>query len=895
MHFLMSAFAGIGFLYGDAGLKHLLYESDVYAKGTADQILAGKDYDRAMRALIMVDEALQRRFFMQFKALVIKSGKEIPDSVSEIISKMSECLYSVDEEAFSLLEQAIVPLIEEFRNEGRQIPLFQFWDDYLTKVSAPLKLFISTARHAIWDAHQYAKSLLLPFFFASNRTTYARYMPYMFLHMSRLPAEVQESFHHGHFVAKLTPGTFNSVWMDYVLEATENKALKSSGGIIGLTNQDNALTRWFLSRPVTAQYSVRFRENITQHDESSKHHTDRESYKQSYNDDVKKMTDLFDDTFVDPFSTDNPPTRLINFATGIHVSEEVENSLLHCHEKSRKLLEQFVDERFVTHSGEDGPRKSFYDPVTRNKVKTMSNAKTTVRCKTKDIPMNGEEMYLRLLAINAYKKVPLERVLSFENATVPLSLFCDNGNIGTTKKSDFLEKLESLTEPDTVLRTAPEGADCIVFDGMAIVQMLPIPTTAAKPTYDDMASLFWKRIMCVSEGIPTIHAVFDRYLENSLKSQTREKRGEDMSRHTTVHIQGKMNIPDWKSSLVSSSFKAELTKFYTVYLAEHYHKYITRTQHIYVSGGLGEKALKVSSDVVHVIEQLRSNHEEADTRMVLHVAYQARQGAKRIIVSSPDTDVFILLVYHFHQLDTSEVFFKTGRKSIHADLTRFIPVHKVVNKLTVEQINILLCVYALTGCDTCSALYGIGKKKAFNIMMNKSEELQGLAHVGTDNQLPLTARLACVSFVGLLYGGSRCLSLNKLRVNKVLENKKAKPRKLPPTDDSFILHVLRCIYQIRVWKDSLKCVVDLPSPTDYGYEIDAETGNYTPKMVSQPLAPPELLNDLVCFCEDLCSDDCICATNEQPCTQARNCGSAERICENVFTVLSIITTEDIIG
>ena len=78
-------------------------------------------------------------------------------------------------------------------------------------------------------------------------------------------------------------------------------------------------------------------------------------------------------------------------------------------------------------------------------------------------------------------------------------------------------------------------------------------------------------------------------------------------------------------------------------------------------------------------------------------------------------------------------------------------------------------------------------------------------------------------------------------------------------------------------------------------KIHAETGNYTPKMVSQLLAPPELLNDFVCFCEDLCSDECVNATNEKPCTQACNCRSAERICENVFTVLSIITTEDIFG
>ena len=43
-----------------------------------------------------------------------------------------------------------------------------------------------------------------------------------------------------------------------------------------------------------------------------------------------------------------------------------------------------------------------------------------------------------------------------------------------------------------------------------------------------------------------------------------------------------------------------------------------------------------------------------------------------------------------------------------------------------------------------------------------------------------------------------------------------------------------------------------------------------PKIVSQPLAPPELVNDLVCFYEDFCSDDCVFATNELPCTQACN-------------------------
>ena len=55
-----------------------------------------------------------------------------------------------------------------------------------------------------------------------------------------------------------------------------------------------------------------------------------------------------------------------------------------------------------------------------------------------------------------------------------------------------------------------------------------------------MASLFWKHVLCVSDGIPAVHVVFDRYLVNRIKSQTREKPGNDVSRLTSVHIQGEI-------------------------------------------------------------------------------------------------------------------------------------------------------------------------------------------------------------------------------------------------------------------------------------------------------------------------------------------------------------------
>ena len=86
--------------------------------------------------------------------------------------------------------------------------------------------------------------------------------------MHRLPPEVLEAYKDGQFVAKLSHGKFNDVWMDYTIEATENKALKGAGGIIGLTLKGQALVRLFLSIPITAQYSEQMRKNISKSDET---------------------------------------------------------------------------------------------------------------------------------------------------------------------------------------------------------------------------------------------------------------------------------------------------------------------------------------------------------------------------------------------------------------------------------------------------------------------------------------------------------------------------------------------------------------------------------------------------------------------------------------------------
>ena len=92
----------------------------------------------------------------------------------------------------------------------------------------------------------------------------------------------------------------------------------------------------------------------------------------------------------------------------------------------------------------------------------------TVKVKQKNVAINGEIMYLRLLAMNATKKVPLKRVMEFENSPVPLSMFAEDGTMLSCTKSDFMHRLESLADKITSI----SNCDAIVYDGHASIQML---------------------------------------------------------------------------------------------------------------------------------------------------------------------------------------------------------------------------------------------------------------------------------------------------------------------------------------------------------------------------------------------------------------------------------------
>ena len=429
--------------------------------------------------------------------------------------------------------------------------------------------------------------------------------------------------------------------------------------------------------------------------------------------------------------------------------------------KGASMARAFINERFVVPEA-DVPQTSLYDALQKSWVKTMADMRRKVKVRHKDVTTDGEVMYLRLLAVKARKKVPLKRVLSFENAPVPLSLFTEDDNITTCAKSDFMHKVEELIPGDK--HKSVDTCDALLFDGHTCIQMLPSPTRIQNMPFKDMPQRCLSYILHCSGTFPPsdvqqIHVVFDKYLEDSIKAQTRATRGE---RHDQVY-RVKADVPisqNGKPFLSYGENKASLAKYYIEYITNHAPALLKEWQALYVSGGQDEKTSCISPEGVKHVTALSSTRKEADTRLVLHAVAAAENRAQTIVVQSPDTDVLVLLVHHRPAMKAKKIFFLTGRDGKHTQLTRYIPVRAIYNHLIVEQ-KILRSVYRLTGCDTVSAFLGHGKRTAYRVMMQKADQLQDLALLGS-NEEPIAeaAKMAATRLVGSMYGKVNCTSLN---------------------------------------------------------------------------------------------------------------------------------------
>ena len=401
--------------------------------------------------------------------------------------------------------------------------------------------------------------------------------------------------------------------------------------------------------------------------------------------------------------------------------------------------------------------------------------------------------------------------------------------------------------------------DCTVLDGCAILWCIAWPTSSPtnKAQVKDYVESFKEYLQQrLSRG--DVYLVFDKYIEYSTKYSARKARGPGGCR--VFQLSGNSPLPLQKQVLTVSENKRQLIQI----IVE------TLVAEAVVPGGYLSRLIITGQDdtpieiapggVVIRRDDMKTSHEEADTIIVAQAIYAAKEERKHVVIVADDTDVYILLLFHYQ----AEALTITMKLQPTQAGRAFIDVRATVGKLK-YAIAELLPAHALSGCDTVPMCHGIGKSKMLKTV--KAEQCS-LSLLGDVNANMKDIIKQATAFMCNCYNVSNVTTMTEARIKvwtartgRKQASKVPKLCSLPPTSEVFEQNVKRAHFQCAIWRKALQEPPNL-DPAEYGWFKDEETKSLQPIMLppSRPPAPEYILK-LVC---------CSCAS-EKPCHSSR-CG-----------------------
>ena len=501
-----------------------------------------------------------------------------------------------------------------------------------------------------------------------------------------------------------------------------------------------------------------------------------------------------------------------------------------------------------------------FEPIKRNKLALFSSpaekAKSNDKIQIASLKSNCS-LFSRLYVSCQVRDGDLDSFFSHENQSCPpaLSKF---GNLRQGTKSDLLSCLDTISP---ALAERPT-VDAVLIDGAAAVNMLK-PGSAR--TFEDYSNNVFLpsvlRQLHVS-NVRRVDVLWDVYLANSLKAATRSKRGKGIRRR----VRPDTKVPgNWAAFLREDGNKEELFEYLSEQLAT------VALEHGLVVSTKGENVVcnLARADLSNLSP---CKHEEADTRLLLHAADAAKSGFQKIMIRTVDTDVVVIAISAFQDLEVTELWvaFGTGKH------LRYVPVHIIANAMGKEKSRALLAFHAFTGCDQTSSFNGIGKKKAWDAWSVYEEITEPFMKLSTDPSPPdvSDAFPAIERFTVLMYDRtSECTTVNSAR--KDLFTRKGRDiDTIPPTADALLQHTKRAVLQAGFcWGKSLEKSPHLPLPSEWGWEKGPQA-LWQPLWTTVPQASKSCQELLRCGCKSDkgCTGRCKCVRAQLQCTALCYCG-----------------------
>ena len=442
-----------------------------------------------------------------------------------------------------------------------------------------------------------------------------------------------------------------------------------------------------------------------------------------------------------------------------------------------------------------------------------------------------------------------------------------------TQKAKLLHHLEEKT-PSSVARSVSPNSVWIL-DAMAVLQSISLREIPKR--FRELTTLYLKKVGKIAResSANPVHLVTDQYPTVSIKNAERDCRAKVQSasqlRATQIFSEGQ-NVPaQWKKYLSCGKNKELLIEFFIKSWVQD-----GRGHSFTLFIGHSDTCHKIcfagtsSSPAIAEVEELKCSHEEADTCLLLHAKF-ARETANSILIQSPYTDVLILCIAKFMDLDCC-LWFETGTGNSRQILD-VRAIHSYLSEIHPSTPLALIGLHAFTGCDSVSSFHGKGKVRPIKLMLGEHKFVDFFSQVGRTFEVDEGLVSKSEEFVCSLYGQD-LKHVNDART-ALFKTGKHMDDTLPPNKDSLEKHLLRANYQAGIHHRCLEPNPSIPSPNSHGWTID--DGVLRVKWMDLLPAPNSVLELANCKCKkNRCqTKSCTCFKNNLSCTEFCSCTDFE--------------------
>lgn len=820
-HTFMNLLITIGTLMNGTGLKEIL--EVVYGENAVCHMLSGKSVQRAFRGHLLVDKCLSKIITSEI-ATESETFAELIAEAEVIYTSLANNLITCETASASQILGRLQQHVEERKSDlSSRSKTSALWLNYQNMLQVA-RLLVMADRTGSWSMHLHAVCEAIPIFAAAGHYNYLKSAHLYLQNMTQLHIthpELSEKFHDGLHVIRRSQKFWSGLSSDLVIEQTLMRSLKTSGGLTrgsGLSEGQRAL--WTMSTPVTAEYNMAMQEFANLSYSTSEQHKELTDARiKRDNNDLQKIS-----AKLVGFSPFAPDPSLRNIVTGVVAHDGV-----NVHEYkgvSSTIMQKMVGQPVFT-----------YSFSRKDKARTL--AETTSIPVGPDRTIDCALLFQRFLVVAKTGELSLQDVMSHELSPFPPALF---ETTHVFRKADKPQLAHALSEHtgDAIMDSVPT-TESYVLDGGSLIHRL---TWRNGDTYGAIAQLYAD--FTVRHYGSTATIVFDGYEEGpSIKDNTHLRRGHGIQ--PVVNFITDTQFSGKKENFLSrDSNKQSLIRLVSAEL---------RNRGCTVVNAPGDADVEIVKAAV--------------STSLLHTT----------TLVGEDTDLLILLL-HYTQPASKNIYFRSDRSKGDGSV-KVYHINRMKEVLGNEMCSHLLFIHALTGCDSTSRIFGVGKKTAFQKFMKGDAVLRSCASsfITPNQTTDIIDDLGC-QVIAVLFGGKCNESLAEMRYKtfskKVVgASSFVSPERLPPTASATKHHSRRVYYQVMVWMEKDEGMDAL----QWGWRL--QDNRFTPVMSSMKVAPDSLLKVIHCNCCNSCKTlQCSCRRNGLPCTSA--CGKCQVTrCDNV--------------